>query len=721
MIRLKMIRSSSVFQHDSSDCGVACLASVIRYLGGDSNLETLRRISGTAKSGVSLLGICHAAIRSGLNAKGYEASTDDLKCHPHVLVLHVIIEEKLSHFVVCYGYEDEKFIIWDPATGVQLMDENSLRKIWSGKCLSLYPGESFIRRDKLVSSKRKWLIKMLEPDRDMLLVSIVIGILISVLGIVMALYTQKLIDKILPSGEMKLLYVTSALVLFLLLTRIAIASLRQMLLLTQGKMFNLRVVDDFFSSIMHLQKSFFDTRKTGDFVARLNDTMRIQRVIAEIASTYIIDILVIGITITVLFYYSFSAGIISIISLPVFYLVVSTWHERIRSSQHALMAGYASSESNFIDSIKGITEIKSLNWQDSFTKNNQVIYSDFQNRIFSLGKIKVKLNLITGLAGSLYLIVLLVWSARLVMMSTLTEGELMAIISLGSSLVPSALNIALIAIPLSEVKVAINRMFEFTQMDSEKDQNYPDGKKIKIDSLEIRNLSFRYPGQKLLLDGIDLELRKGEIVSVVGESGCGKSTLASLILRFYLPESGTLRVNNRLNVSDIDIESWRSRVVIIPQEIHIFNGTILQNLIIEINDNRINELLATITELGLIPFINSFPSGLMTLVGEEGINLSGGQKQVIAFLRAFLSRPDIMIIDEGTSNMDKGTETLIMNLLVKMKAQMGIMMISHKLNMIKRLSDRICVIEDRKIITQGTHNEVVMAENFYSKTWDDFR
>lgn len=331
---LKKIKSCSVLQHDSTDCGVACLLSAIRYYGGDSSLEKLRGLSGTGKSGTSMLGLFQAAGKTGLIAEGYEASVNDIKDHPHILILHVLIEDKLEHFILCYGYEQEKFVIWDPAKGLTLIEESELNKIWkSGKCLSLMLGEGFQNVKDQKMSKWRWLISMLKPDKDILFISGVLGLIISALGVVMALYTQKLIDKILPSGEMRFLYCSSALVMFLLLTRIIITSIRQTFLLLQGKIFNTRVVDDFFSSIMHLEKSFFDTRKTGDFVARLNDTMRIQRVISEIVSTYIIDVLVLIITITILFYYSGVAGIISIICLPVFYLMVQRWNKKIIASQ----------------------------------------------------------------------------------------------------------------------------------------------------------------------------------------------------------------------------------------------------------------------------------------------------------------------------------------------------------------------------------------------------
>ena len=721
MNKINRIKESSVLQHDSSDCGVACLASVIRYHGGDSSLEKIRNLSGTGKTGTSMLGLYQAAKKNGLTATGYEASIKDIKDHPEILILHVIIEEKLEHYIISYGFENDKFFIWDPARGLSLMNDEDLAKIWkSGKCLSLSPNAEFIGKKEQKGEKRKWIVSMLKPDKDMLVVSAIFGILIALLGMVMALYTQKLIDKILPSGEIRVLIISSGLVLILLVTRIIISSFRQLFLLTQGKIFNIRVVDDFFSSLLFLPKWFFDTRKTGDFVARLNDTMRIQRVIADIISVYIIDILVIIITVIILFYYSWMVGVLSLVCLPLFYFMVSRWNTGIISSQHDLMAGYALNESNFIDSIKGIAEIKSMNWQSNYSARNKIIYSDFQEKIFNLGKIKVKLNLIIGLAGSIYLMIVLVGSSTQVMASNMTQGELMAIISLSSTLLPSALNLALISIPASEVKVAINRMFEFTQIESENAGGIEAETLENIHKVNLKDISFRFPGQKLLLDNINLSIEKGKVNSLVGESGCGKSTLASIIMRFYMPESGDLIINEGEFINNIQIHDWRSKVAIIPQEIHIFSGTILQNLITEIDEKKVRELATSLAEFGLAGFIDSFPSGLMTLVGEEGINLSGGQKQLIALIRVLLIKPDILIIDEGTSNMDRGTESFIMELITRLKSKMGILMISHRVNMIKKLSDLIYVMEGKTISAKGTHEELIHFDNLYSRFWKDF-
>ena len=170
----------------------------------------------------------------------------------------------------------------------------------------------------------------------------------------------------------------------------------------------------------------------------------------------------------------------------------------------------------------------------------------------------------------------------------------------------------------------------------------------------------------------------------------------------------------------IALKNWRSKIGIIPQEIHIFNGTILQNLLPELSDSKIKEMISTISEFGLSDFIEGFPSGLLTLVGEEGINLSGGQKQLLAFIRVLINKPDILVIDEGTSNMDRGTERMIMNLISRLKSKMGILLISHRINMIKNLSDIIYVIDDRVIVCKGTHEDLIKSDNLYKRFWDDF-
>jgi ATP-binding cassette subfamily B protein len=721
-INTKRIKEASLLQHDSTDCGAACLASVIRYYGGDSGIEKIRRLSGTTQSGTTLLGLYQAAAECGMEATGYEASIRDIMAFSGILILHVTLEKGYEHYIVCFGFSNEKFIIWDPATGLIARSIAEMEKIWiSRKCLAVLPGKGFKYQSAEKKEKRRWILETIKPDKDLLLTSVFVGILISVLGVVMAVFTQKLLDKILPSGEVRVLVISAILVFVLLSVRVVLSAIRQYMLLSQGKSYNIRIVDGFYKSLLGLPKPFFDTRKTGDMVARLNDTMRIQRVISDIVSTYIIDILVVLIMLIMIFRYSPVSGFISLLSMPLFFLLVYWWNKPIITSQHALMAGYALNESNFINTLKGITEIKSMNWQNLYSARNKSIFSNFQERAFSLGKIKIKLGMLTNLAGTLYLIGLLIFTSLEVIGTKMTQGELMAILSLSSTLLPSVMNLALVSIPLSEARVAIERMFEFTRFKHETEGAIDEDVNFPISKVSLDNISFRFPGQKLFLSGINLEVQIGKLVALVGESGSGKSTLVNILMRFYLQESGRIRVNNTIDADQISLQKWHQSIGLIPQEVHIFNGTILENIIPEPYEEKVDRLLKMTSDYGLEPFIKSLPLGFATMTGEEGVKLSGGQKQIIAFMRALINDPTILLIDEGTSGMDRDTESLIISLLTRIKGKMGILLVTHRINLIKRLCDKIYILDDRTIKGSGIHEDLLAGDNIYRRFWDDFK
>lgn len=292
MLDRKIIEKSFVHQHDMIDCGAACLLSLIKYYGGDSSILHLREISGTSNTGTTLLGMYQAALVMGFDAHGAEATgVRDLIEHEKPCILAVIIEKVLSHYVLCYGYENGKFIISDPAKGVVEITEDELSSIWTKKCLLLEPNDKFEKKESIKSKKKQWLHELLREDFGILGASIVVGVVVATLGMVMAVFSQKLVDEVLPSGDVTKLIVGLFLVFILLVAKVLVNALRSKLLITQSKDFNNRIIQSFFSKLLHLPKSFFDTRKTGDMVARLNDTRRIQSVISTVVGDTVINAL----------------------------------------------------------------------------------------------------------------------------------------------------------------------------------------------------------------------------------------------------------------------------------------------------------------------------------------------------------------------------------------------------------------------------------------------
>lgn len=709
-------------QMDQSDCGVACLLSVIQYYGGSHTLENLRRLSGTTISGTTLLGLCQAARQTGFDADGCEADMPSLIAHESPCILHVIMEGNLQHYIVCIGTTEKegalKFIIGDPAKGIGYLSRDELERIWKSKtCLVLTPNTYFQKASDTNNAKRRWIKELIKEDFPILSIAVVIGIAVAALGVVMAIFSQRLIDNILPKKNFVKLNLGIALVLILLIVKEGLSVLRQYFLLRQSREFSTRIIDFFYRHLLLLPKPFFDTRKIGELTARLNDTSRIQRVISQLAGNVIIDILV-AITSTIfIFTYSWTIGLACVVAIPVFYLLVYLNSKKIAAGQQAIMSNYALAEANYISTLQGIEPIKNYNKQPLFSVSNIGIYKQYQDKLFSLGTIQMRLSFFANTFGASFITVILLFCSYQVLGSHLKVGELIAILGMCSSLLPSIANLALISIPVSEARIAFNRMFEFTALEKEPGtgNNHP----FLFQALEVNNLSFRFAGRSQLLKDISFTVSVGEIVAVMGENGSGKSTLTHLLQKNYNAESGEIIINKNISFNNVPLHDWRGVIGVVPQHIHIFNATVLENIAFEDAATKANQVLQFLEACGFMPFMNSLPQSFLTLVGEEGVNLSGGQKQVIALARALYHQPQLLVLDEATSAMDRNTEQFMLQLLNRMRQKMGIIFITHRLHILKSICDRIYILDNGVISSAGNHEQLLKGSNLYSRYWSD--
>ncbi|MHC0446852.1 peptidase domain-containing ABC transporter [Flavobacterium sp. 3-218] len=717
MLDLKQISKTHTLQLDQSDCGPSCLLSIIKLYNGNSSLEKIRELSGTTKQGTTMLGLFQAANKLGFTAEGCEADINSLIEHNKPVILHLLIENQLEHYVICYQYsKKDGFLIGDSAVGIYNLSIEQLENFWISKtCLTLEPNENFITKKEERNKQRKWFIDLLKEDYKLIWISIILGVFVAGLGLAMALFSQKLIDDILPSNNINKLVSGIILLTILLTARVGIAILRQYFLLRQSKDFNTRINLFFFSSLLHLPKPFFDNRKTGELVSRLNDTQRIQNVIKILTSSLIIDILVTIISTVFLFSYSWQLGIICLLSIPVYFFIIYRNNKKILLSQKEIMQSSAINESNFINTIQGIAAVKIDNKESVFEKLNQTIFSVYQEKIFNLGKINISLSWQSGLANVAFIIGILIYTSIQVFSKEIKIGELMAILGIVGSLLPSIANLALISIPINEAKIAFNRMYEFASIEKESEQGH---KIFEINTISIENLSFRFAGRSELFRNINIEIEKGKFVAIVGESGNGKSTLGQILQRFYNFENGNIIVNNTYRLQDISLKNYRDLLAVIPQEITIFNGTVIDNILLGTIDTS-ESILTFIQEFGFDFYFDQLPQGLLTIVGEEGINLSGGQKQIIALARVLYKKPQFIILDEATSAMDRNTENFTMQLLKKIKTDCAILFISHRLNKLKNIADTIYIIENKTISEFGNHEKLMKSNNFYSEYWNE--
>jgi ATP-binding cassette subfamily B protein len=304
-----------------------------------------------------------------------------------------------------------------------------------------------------------------------------------------------------------------------------------------------------------------------------------------------------------------------------------------------------------------------------------------------------------------------------VQQNQLKIGEMTAILGIISTLLPSVTNLALVSVPFNEAKVAFSRMYEFAA------SPLTPGGGIKIlnkvfknhfQTIELKNLSFRFAGKRPLLHDVNFSLERGQIVAIVGESGGGKSMLCQLIQKFYEPESGQMVVNGHTNLLKIDTADWRNIIGIVPQQVHIFNGTVVDNVCFGTTQQEIEAAFKLLEDYGFMPFIEKLPQGLYTILGEEGVNLSGGQRQIIGLARALCSKPQLLILDEATAALDRHTERFVLDLLVKLKPEMGVLLITHRLHTLKAICDQIYVLENGTFAHVGTHEQLMASQNMYS-------
>ncbi|SEP74825.1 peptidase domain-containing ABC transporter [Neolewinella agarilytica] len=714
-----------VRQQDQTDCGVACLKAALNHFERPQlSFERLRELSGTSITGTTMLGLLQAAQEAGMEAEGFEADLPSLQECEDLCILHIVKDERLLHYVVYYGYNQKKktFLIGDPAEPalVEWTDEELL-SVWKSKALLLLKAKAGTATEAAPQkSQWDWIKGLVEEDIPLLSIALVMGVILAVLGLATAIFSQQLLDTILPSADRNRLFIGTGLLLVLLLARSAIQYLRSLLLIRQSFDFNLRIIDHFYGRLLQLPKSFFDNRKTGDLIARMNDTQRIQRAVSNILASVVIDALMVLVASGAIIWFDWKIGLVSLAWLPVFGFIVYRFHPPILGGQRAVMASYAANESNYVDTIQGVGVIKLHGKEGVFSQLTNAVYRLFQDAALALGKIAIRYQFWTQATSVLFVVGIILWSAIKVLAEEMTAGELMAILQMVGLLMASAGTLASANIQLQEARVAFDRMHEFTSIpnETEREAHQPQSLTDSFEELRVENLRFRFPGRPLLLDGVDFQLRRGQWVTIMGESGMGKSTLLQILQKFYAPESGSIKVNG-VDFDLLDFADWRSHLGVLPQQIKLFNGTVLDNILLGEVPESPEKLDEFFQKYGLDDYFRQLPNGYATIVGEQGVNLSGGQQQILGLARALWRKPSLLLLDEPTAALDRNAERIVLKLLEQLKTEMGILVLTHRLSTARR-ADEIVVLGAGKTVASGTHEELLtQGENLYALAWGD--
>lgn len=656
----------------------------------------------------------------GLDYLGFDSKAvkvEDKKIDNSVsfpIIAHIQTTNNFLHYVVVHDVDKKRIIISDPESGIKKVSHKEFSEIWTGILILIEPKKNFQKRNEKDNSLSRFFY-VLKNQKSLLFNIFLASILYTVLGIVTSFSSKFLIDYILKDKLMTTLTVMVVGMVILEVIQMLLSIFRGYLLIFLGQRIDIAVLLGYYNHVIKLPMSFFSTRKTGEITSRFSDADNINDAVAETVLTLMLDVITAitgGIIVYIQNQYLF---FVSMAVLSFYLVIVFSFKEILKKINNEVLENNSQLTSFIIQSINGIETIKAYNLEKSIQDETEFKYLKVIKSSFKRSKIY---NLLTFLSGIVELIgnTLIMWVGAIqVINGKLTLGEMMVFNTLLEYFTNPVKNLISLQPTIQTATVSADRLGEIIDLDIEQSDEKMIPQNLKGD-IEIKGLNFRYGTRELILKNINMEIKQGEKIALVGESGSGKTTLAKLILKFYDFEKGDININN-FNLKDIDNTFLRNRIAYISQDMFLFNKTIKENLMLN-DEIQIDNIIELSKKVNAYEFINELPQRFDYMIEENGTNLSTGQKQRLSILRALLKNPDILIMDEATSNLDSITESAIQKTLNNPEFSMTTIIIAHRLSTI-RLCDRIYVLDKGEIIESGTHEELLNLKDKYYTLWKE--
>mgnify|MGYP004561681329 CR=1 FL=1 len=701
-------------QHDITDCGAACLATISKQYGLTTSITKIREIAGTDKMGTNAYGMVKAAEQLGFTAKAVKGNQEAFFSEfPLPAIAHVVVDGSLLHYVVIHKITNKEVIIADPAKGIVKKTPEEFFPEWTGVLILLVPAQTFQKgKDTKNIFERFW--GLLLPQKRLVLDIFVASLVITILGILGAFYFQIIIDDILPAGIEKTLTVLSIGIILLKLFSVALSVMRAQLLAYLSQKLDIALLLGYYDHVLKLPMNFFGTRKVGEIISRFQDASSIRDAISNATLTVMIDTLMAIAGGLILFFKSKLLFGIAFVMVVLYGGLVFAFNKPYKKANEKQMEDNAQLTSYLVESLNGIQTIKAFNGEQTVETETEFKFIRLLKSVFKLsciGNAQEGLKtFIEAIGGTVILWV----GAVSVLHGNLTIGGLASFNALLVYFLDPVKNLINLQPTLQTAMVASDRLGEILDLDLEKTE--AEQHKVAPASLqgdiEFSDIAFRYGTRQLVLEHFSMKILRGERIAIVGESGAGKTTLAKLLLHLYPFEAGSITIADYA-IQDIQLETLRDKIAYIPQETFLFSGTIMENLTFGMDHPDMEEVMQCAKMAQLHEFVNSLPLRYETHLDENGSNLSGGQRQRIAIARAMLKKPDILVLDEATSNLDAVTERAIQETIDNYSKGMTTIIIAHRLSTIRRC-DRIFVMEKGRIVESGSHEELMNKENgFY--------
>ena len=709
------IRRSLVKQYDRKDCGPAALLSVVRYYGGDTTLADIRNRCYTSSRGTTMYDIVETAKEIGFRARGMIGSYENLMKIKLPCIVHWILADGFQHFVVIYRVNSKRIEVGDPGKGIVSLSRTKFDTLWQTKALIvLNPGYNLV--NKKVTSLYTWLLKIIYRERVWIYQILFLGFIYTGIGLLTAAYIRQLIDRFIPSINQAVILWSALFLCFLFILRAFIGWIRYYFLVVLNKRVGIRLNANFISHVFQLSQQFFDLRKRGDIIARLHDCLHIQNAVVKICGTLIIDIIMIMGSLVYMYVLAPKLALLTLSFTPIFVVTILLPIRKIKKRQNEVMRSFSEMESTFIDSLSGIDDIISFNTNHIFALMNRKKCKSYQISVARLGYTQGRLNFFADFTTAVISLIILTYGALFVIRGEIQMGQMIAAYTLLNHMIPSIVRSIDSTVSWQGSREASKRLLDIILQNREhKDM----GVAFRMQrSLEIRNASFGWSRTNILFQNITIVLQKGYMTALYGPSGSGKTTIANLIQRKYSLRTGSLLIDST-EAKTIMLREYRNNISIVPQHVWVFTGTLYENILIgryKMNEELFSEFIKTYQ---LNRFIERFQHGLLTLLGEEGRRLSGGEKQVLGLTRALLAKPDILIIDEGFNSMDQDLYNIFFGLIKKYAQTAAILINTHNLETVSR-ADCVYILKNGHANSIGKSSALKLMKSMHTVNNQEF-
>lgn len=705
-----------VKQRDITDCGAACLASVAAHYNLSLPVARIRQFAGTDKKGTNVLGLVEAAGKMGFLAKGVRGEWDSLFKIPKPAIAHIIVKEVLHHYVVLIKTTDKYIEVMDPADGaLHRIEHEEFKKQWTGVLVLIAPGEKFTVKNEKISTSSRFL-SLIRPSRGILLQSLIGALVFSVLGLAISIYVGRLVDNVLPGGNLNLLNLLGIAMVFIIILRLLLSFFQTFFILKTGQKIDATLILGYYQHLLKLPQSFFDNMRTGEIISRIGDAVKIRVFVNDVSINFILNIFIILVSFTLMFTYFWKLALVMLLVVPLYTIIYYISNRLNKKVQRTVMERAADLEAQLVESLNSAGTIKRFGLEDFSNLKTETRFVSLLESIYKSGLNNVFSSSSTSLISQLITILVLWVGAGYAIGSQITPGELLSFYSVVGYFTGPVTSVIGFNRTLQDAKIAADRLFEIFDLETEGETNKIELKPEMVDDINFENVKFRYGTRVEVFNSLNLTIKKGEITAVVGESGSGKSTLVSLLQNLYSLQSGHIRIG-RYDLRHLTNHSLRKIVSVVPQRIDLFSGNVVDNIAIGDFNPDMGKVIEICERLGMTKFIEQLPHGFNTYLGENGAALSGGQQQRIAIARALYRNPKILILDEATSSLDLIAETCVQNTIRSLQEEsITVIVIAHRLTTIN-LAQRVIMLEKGLVVQDGSLEELSIIDGPFQRMW----